>query len=83
MVVVPSMSLPIFIPEKNNSFLDNLGLFRWTSYKADDIAIDVSLIFPIKPIIIIPDEPEDNFYTFCYEDRNLGDYDLKLERKPE
>jgi len=30
----------------------------------------------IKPIIIIPDEPEDNFYTFCYEDRNLGDYDL-------
>lgn len=53
MVVVPRMSLPIFIPEKNNSFLDNLGLFRWTSYKADDIAIDVSLIFPIKPIIII------------------------------
>lgn len=30
----------------------------------------------IKPIIIIPDEPEDNFYTFCYEDQRLGDYDL-------
>ena len=30
----------------------------------------------IKPIIIIPDEPEKQFYTFCYEDRRLGDYDL-------
>jgi len=30
----------------------------------------------IKPIIIIPDEPEHQFYTFCFEDRRLGDYDL-------
>ena len=30
----------------------------------------------IKPIIIIPDEPEHQFYTFCFEDQRLGDYDL-------
>lgn len=30
----------------------------------------------IKPIIIIPDEPEYNFYTFLFEDHNLGDYDM-------
>lgn len=30
----------------------------------------------IKPIIIIPDEPEYNFYTFCFEDQRLGDYDM-------
>lgn len=30
----------------------------------------------IKPIIIIPDEPEHQFYTFCFEDHNLGDYDM-------
>ncbi len=30
----------------------------------------------IKPIIIIPDEPEKQFYTFCYEDQRLGDYDM-------
>jgi hypothetical protein len=30
----------------------------------------------IEPIEIIPDEPEYNFYTFCYEDHNLGDYDM-------
>lgn len=30
----------------------------------------------IKPIIIIPDEPEYQFYTFCYEDQRIGDYDM-------
>lgn len=30
----------------------------------------------IEPIEIIPDDPEYNFYTFCYEDHNLGDYDM-------
>ena len=30
----------------------------------------------IKPIIIIPDEPEHQFYTFCFEDHRLGDYDM-------
>lgn len=30
----------------------------------------------IEPIIIIPDEPEKQFYTFCYEDQRLGDYDM-------
>ena len=30
----------------------------------------------IEPIIIIPDEPEYNFYTFLFEDHNLGDYDM-------
>ena len=30
----------------------------------------------IKPIIIIPDEPEQQFYTFCFEDSRLGDYDM-------
>lgn len=30
----------------------------------------------IEPIIIPPVDPEYNFYTFCFEDHNLGDYDL-------
>lgn len=30
----------------------------------------------IEPIIIEPDDPEYNFYTFLYEDHNLGDYDM-------
>ena len=30
----------------------------------------------IEPIIIIPDDPENQFYTFCYEDHRLGDYDM-------
>lgn len=30
----------------------------------------------IKPIIIIPDDPENQFYTFLFEDHRLGDYDL-------
>lgn len=30
----------------------------------------------IEPFEIIPDEPEYNFYTFCYEDQRLGDYDM-------
>ena len=30
----------------------------------------------IEPIIIIPDDPEDQYYTLCYEDHRLGDYDL-------
>ena len=29
----------------------------------------------IEPIII-PDEPEQQFYTFCFEDHRLGDYDM-------
>jgi hypothetical protein len=29
----------------------------------------------IEPIII-PIDPKYNFYTFCYEDHNLGDYDM-------
>ena len=30
----------------------------------------------IEPIEIDPDDPEYNFYTFCFEDHNLGDYDM-------
>ncbi len=30
----------------------------------------------IEPIIIIPDNPENQFYTFCFEDNRLGDYDM-------
>lgn len=41
----------MFIPDKNNSFRDSLGLLTCISYNADDIAIDVSIMFPIKPII--------------------------------
>lgn len=52
-VVVPKISLPIFIPEWNNSLIVNLGLFTCTSYKADDIAIEVSIILPISPMITI------------------------------
>ena len=29
----------------------------------------------IKPIIVIP-EVDHNYYTFCYEDQRLGDYDM-------
>lgn len=51
--MVPNISFPIFIPDINKSLAPNLGLFKCTSYKADDIAIDVSTILPIRPIIII------------------------------
>ena len=30
----------------------------------------------IEQIEIIPNEPESNYYTFLYEDHNLGDYDM-------
>ena len=40
----------------------------------NDLIIDVE--GGIKPIIIVPDEPEYNFYTFLFEDRLLGDYDM-------
>ena len=30
----------------------------------------------IEPIIIPPDDPENQYYTFCYEDHRLGDYDM-------
>lgn len=53
LVVVPKISLPMFIPDKNNSFTFNLGLFSCNSYNAEEIAIDVSFIVPISPIIII------------------------------
>ena len=53
LVVVPNISFPTFIPEVNNSFLVNFGLFKCTSYKADEIAIEVSFILPIRPIRII------------------------------
>lgn len=53
MVVVPNISLPIFIPEVNSSFIDRCGLLVCTSYRAEEMAIDVSIIFPIKPIITI------------------------------
>lgn len=53
LVVVPNMSLPMFIPDKNNSFIDRFGLLSFISYKADDIAIEVSFIVPISPIIIM------------------------------
>lgn len=39
----------------------------------NDIIIDVE--GGIKPIINIP-EFENNFYTFCFEDTELGDYDM-------
>ena len=51
--VVPIISFPIFIPDRYSSFTFNLGLFSCNSYNADDIAIDVSFIVPISPIIII------------------------------
>ena len=51
--VVPKISFPIFIPELNNSIGFNFLLFSCTSYSADDIAIAVSFIVPISPIIII------------------------------
>lgn len=50
LAVVPIISLPMFIPDKYNSFGFNLGLFSCNSYRAEDIAIDVSFIVPIKPI---------------------------------
>ena len=43
----------MFIPDRNNSLIVSLGLLICTSYKADDIAIDVSIMLPIKPIITI------------------------------
>lgn len=42
----------MFIPDKNNSFPLNLGLFSCISYSAEEIAIEVSFIVPISPIII-------------------------------
>lgn len=66
MVVVPRMSLPIFIPDINSSFLDSFGLFMWTSYKADDIAIDVSIMLPIRPIIIIEFDRANMFIPMSY-----------------
>ena len=43
----------MFIPDKINSFGFNLELFSSNSNNAEDIAMDVSLIVPINPIIII------------------------------
>ena len=51
--VVPKISFPIFIPELNNSIGFSFLLFSCTSYNADDIAIAVSFIVPISPIIIM------------------------------
>ena len=51
--VVPKISFPIFIPELNNSIGLSFLLFSCTSYNADDIAIAVSFIVPISPIIIM------------------------------
>ena len=53
LVVVPKISLPIFIPELNSSFTFNFGFVSCNSYRAEDIAIDVSFIVPISPINII------------------------------
>ena len=53
LAVVPKISLPIFIPDINNSFVLSFLLFSCNSYNAEDIAIDVSFIVPISPIIII------------------------------
>jgi len=30
----------------------------------------------IKPFLIMPNEPEHQYYTFCFEDSRLGDYDM-------
>ena len=53
LAVVPKISFPIFIPDINNSFVLSFLLFSCNSNNADDIAIDVSFIVPISPIIII------------------------------
>ena len=51
--VVPKISLPMFIPYINSSFGFSFLLFSCNSYNAEDIAIDVSFMVPISPIIII------------------------------
>jgi hypothetical protein len=51
--VVPKISLPMFIPDINKSFGFSFLLFSCNSYNAEDIAIAVSFIVPISPIIII------------------------------
>ena len=43
----------MFIPDINSSFGFNFLLFSCNSYSAEDMAIDVSFIVPISPIIII------------------------------
>lgn len=53
LVVVPKISLPIFIPDLNSSFTFSLGFVSCNSYNAEDIAIDVSFMVPISPIKII------------------------------
>ena len=53
LAVVPKISFPIFIPDINKSFVLSFLLFSCNSYSAEDIAIDVSFIVPISPIIII------------------------------
>lgn len=53
LVVVPNISFPMFIPDINNSFIVRFGLLSFISYNADDIAIDVSFIVPISPIIMM------------------------------
>lgn len=53
LAVVPRISLPIFIPDINSSFGFSFLLFSCNSYNAEDIAIDVSFMVPISPIIII------------------------------
>ncbi len=60
------MSLPMFIPDINSSFLDRLGLFKCTSYSADEIAMDVSTMLPISPIIIIEFDKANMFIPVSY-----------------
>lgn len=43
----------MFIPDANSSLIVNSGLLKCTSYKAETIAIAVSIILPINPISII------------------------------
>ena len=53
LAVVPNISFPMFIPDINKSCGFSFLLFSCNSYNAEDIAIAVSFIVPIRPIIII------------------------------
>lgn len=43
----------MFIPDINSSLGDNLGVFSCNSYSAEEIAMEVSFILPMSPIIIM------------------------------
>ena len=60
-----------WITVNNKSFL---CIESGTDADINDLIIEVEGSF--YPIIVIPGEYEQQFYTFCYEDTKFGDYDL-------